>query len=109
MVKDRLEGLAWLGKQIEAADKDLLREMVKAVAEKLMSAEADMVCGAAYGLSSPAQVNQRNGYRPRRGDTRVGSVELSIPKLRKGSYFPEWLLEPRRRSERSLVQVVTEC
>jgi putative transposase len=109
MVKDRLEGLAWLGKQIEAADKDLLKEMVKAVVEKLMGAEADAVCGAAYGLSSPARVNQRNGYRERRWDTRVGSVDLSIPKLRKGSYFPEWLLEPRRRSERSLVQVVTEC
>jgi putative transposase len=109
MVKDRLEGLAWLGKQIEAADKDLLKEMVKAVVEKLMGAEADAVCGAAYGLSSPVRVNQRNGYRERRWDTRVGSVDLSIPKLRKGSYFPEWLLEPRRRSERSLVQVVTEC
>jgi len=109
MVKDRLEGLAWLGKQIEAADKDLLREMVKAVVEKLMGAEADVVCGAAYGLSSPDRVNRRNGYRERRWDTRVGSVELSIPKLRKGSYFPEWLLEPRRRSERSLVQVVAEC
>jgi len=109
MVKDRLEGLAWLGKQIEAAVKDLLREMVKAVVEKLMGAEADVVCGAAYGLSSPDRVNRRNGYRERRWDTRVGSVELSIPKLRKGSYFPEWLLEPRRRSERSLVQVVAEC
>ncbi len=109
MVKDRVEGLAWLRKQLESSDVDLLREMVRAMAETLMGAEADMLCGAPYGQSGPERVNQRNGYSDRRWDTRVGSIELAIPRLRKGSYYPEWLLDPRRRSERSLVQVVTEC
>ncbi len=109
MVKDRVEGLAWLRKQLETADVDLLREMVRAMAATLMEAEADSLCGAAYGQSGPERVNQRNGYRDRRWDTRVGIIELAIPRLRKDSYYPEWLLDPRRRSERSLVQVVTEC
>jgi len=108
MVMDRIEGLAWLRKQIEAADRDLLRELLKAVVEGLMGAEAEVLCGAAYGQRSPERVNQRNGYRRRRWDTRVGSIDLAIPKLRKGSYFPGWLLEPRRRSERCLIQVVVE-
>ena len=91
------------------ADKDLLREMVKAMVETLMGAEADSICGAPYCQSSAVRTNHRNGYRKRRWGTRVGTIDLSIPRLRKGSYFPNWLLEPRRRSERALVQVVTEC
>ncbi len=87
---------------------DLLHEMVRAMAVTLMSAEADNLCGAPYGQSGLERVNQRNGYRERRWDARVGSIDLAMPRLRKGSYYPEWLLDPRRRSERSLVQVVTE-
>jgi len=109
MVKEMVGSLAWLRKRIEQADADLLREMVKTMAETLMSAEVDARCGAPYRRPSSTRVNHRNGYRERRWDTRVGTIELDIPKLRKGSYFPEWLLEPRRRSERALVQVVTEC
>jgi transposase-like protein len=109
MVKDRVEGLAWLRKQVQEADRDLLAEIVKAVVESLMGAEVDGLCGASYGQRSTERVNSRNGYRERRWDTRVGSLDLSIPKLRQGSYFPEWLLEPRRRAERALVQVVLEC
>jgi transposase-like protein len=109
MVKERVGSLVWLRKQVEAADKDLLREIVKGMVETLMSAEADSVCGAPYRKSSEDRVNRRNGYRERRWDTRVGTIDLSIPRLRQGSYFPDWLLEPRRRSERALVQVVTEC
>jgi transposase-like protein len=109
MVKERIGSLAWLRKRIEQADTDLLREMVKAVAETLMSAEVDAKCGAPYHRPSVNRVNRRNGYRARQWGTRVGTITLEIPKLRKGSYFPEWLLEPRRRSERALVQVVTEC
>jgi len=109
MVKDRVGSLRWLYKQIEDADTDLLREMVKAVTEVLMSAEASAVCGAPYRQPSAERVNRRNGYRERRWDTRVGTIDLAIPKLRKGSYFPDWLLEPRRRAERELMQVVTEC
>ena len=109
MVKERVDSLIWLRKQVEAADKDLLREIVKGMVETLMSAEADSVCGAPYRKASEDRVNRRNGYRERRWDTRVGTIGLSIPRLRQGSYFPDWLLEPRRRSERALVQVVTEC
>ncbi len=74
-----------------------------------MSAEVDVVCGAPWGQQSPDRVNRRNGYRTRRWDTRVGSIELRITKLRTGSYFPEWLLDARTRSERAFVRVVTEA
>ena len=109
MVKNRVGSLDWLRKQIEDADTDLLREMVKAVTEVFMSAEASAVCGAPYRQPSDDRVNRRNGYRERRWDTRVGTIDLAIPKLRQGTYFPEWLLKPRRRAERALMQVVTEC
>jgi len=74
----------------------------------LMSAEADAICGARYGERSPERVKSRNGYRPRRWDTRAGTIDLEIPKLREGSYYPYWLLEPRSRSERALVSVVAD-
>jgi putative transposase len=72
---------------------DLLRELLTTFVNTLMSAEADAVCGAAYGTISGERVNRRNGYRPREFDTRAGTIELAIPKLRQGTYFPEWLLE----------------
>jgi transposase-like protein len=75
----------------------------------LMNAEADTVCGAEYGQRSTDRNNHRNGYRPRKLDTRMGTLNLAIPRLRQGSYFPEWLLEPRRRAERALANVVAEC
>jgi transposase-like protein len=80
--------------------------MVKTMAEALMSAEADAVCGAGYGERSAERVNHRNGYRAREWDTRAGTVELAIPKLRSGSYFPDWLLERRRRAEQALVSLI---
>jgi transposase-like protein len=95
-----------LREQLEAASPDLLRAMVKTFADALMSAEADAVCGAGYGERSPDRVNSRNGYRGREWDTRAGTVELAIPKLRTGSYFPDWLLAHRRRAEQALVSVV---
>jgi transposase-like protein len=104
-----MDALVWLRKQLEADENDLLREMVRSFAEGLMGAEADVVCGAPYGEASPDRVNRRNGYRTRRWDTRVGSIDLRIPKLRAGSYFPEWLLDARTRSERAFVQVVAEA
>ncbi len=96
----------WLAKQIETGDPDLLRSMVKTMAESLMSAEADSLCGAGYGERSEERTNRRNGYRTRDWDTRAGSIELAIPKLRSGSYFPDWLLERRRRAEQALISVV---
>src|SRR4051812_31734495 len=92
--------------QLESASPDLLRAMIKTFADALMSAEADGVCGAGYGERSEQRVNSRNGYREREWDTRAGTVELAIPKLRSGSYFPDWLLQHRRRAEQALVSVV---
>jgi putative transposase len=91
--------------QLAQASPDLLRAMVQTFAEALMSAEADARCGAPYRAVSEERTNRRNGYRTRRWDTRVGSIELEIPKLREGSYFPEFLLR-RRRTEQALVSVV---
>jgi putative transposase len=96
----------WLHEQLAQASPDLLRSMVTTFAEALMSAEADAVCGAGYGERSAERTNTRNGYRQREWDTRAGSIDLSIPKLRHGSYFPDWLLERRRRAEAALVTVV---
>jgi transposase-like protein len=104
-----MDPVAWLRKQLEDADVDLLREMLATFIQTLMSAEADALCGAPYGERSVERVNRRNGYRERDFDTRAGTIELLLPKLRSGSYFPGWLLEPRRRAERALVAVVAEC
>ncbi len=75
----------------------------------LMSAEADAVCGAEYGVRSADRTNIRNGYRGREFDTRAGTLDVAIPRLRSGSYFPDWLLERRRRAERALTTVVATC
>src|SRR2546430_8833101 len=101
-----MEVSGWLRKQLEEASPDLLRAMVKDFAEALMSADADAVCGAGYGERTPERVNRRNGYRERDWDTRVGSIELAVPKLREGSYFPDWLLQPRRRAEQAVGAVI---
>jgi putative transposase len=103
-----MPGMDVIRKQLVDGDGDLLRELVSGVVAALMSAEADAICGATYGERSPERVNSRNGYRPRRWDTRAGTIDLEIPKLREGSYYPHWLLEPRSRSERALVSVVAD-
>jgi len=90
------------------AGSELLGEMVKMAAELLMDAEVDQLCGAGYGERSEARLNSRNGHRKRRWDTRAGTIELEVPKLRRGSYFPG-LLEPRRRAEQALVSVVSQA
>ncbi len=109
MVEHTMDVSGWLRKQLEEASPDLLRAMVKDFAEALMSADADAVCGAGYGERSPERVNRRNGYRERDWDTRVGSIELAVPKLREGSYFPDWLLQPRRRAEQAFVSVIADA
>jgi putative transposase len=83
--------------------------MVKTFAEALMGAEADAVCGAPYRERSDERTTKRNGYRDREWDTRTGTVELAIPRLRTGSYFPDWLLERQRRAEAALTSVVATC
>ena len=94
---------------LASASPDLLREMVKGFAQRMMDADVEVRCNAGYGEVTPERVNSRNGYRLREWDTRAGTVELAIPKLRQGSYFPEFL-EHRRRAERALASVVaTSC
>ncbi len=95
--------------QLSQASPDLLRELLTLFINTLMSAEADAVCGAAYGTTSPDRTNRRNGYRGREFDTRAGTLELALPKLRTGTYFPEWLLERRKRAERALTSVIATC
>ncbi len=109
MAGTSMESSAWMRKQLEGADPELLRELLQSVVEQLMGAEAQAVCRAEYGERTPERVNARNGYRVRDWDTRVGSIDLAIPKLRQGSYFPNWLLEPRRRAEKALVAVVADA
>jgi hypothetical protein len=106
-----LDAAVWLRNFLESpdADPDLMRAMLQAFAEALMSAEASAACGAGYGERSDERVNSRNGYRERRWDTRVGTIDLAIPKLRSGSYYPEWLLTHRRRSEQALASVVAQA
>ncbi len=109
MVETTMDVTGWLHKQLEEASPDLLRAMVKDFAEALMGAEAEALCGAPYGERSPERVNRRNGYREREWDTRVGSIELAAPKLREGSYLPDWLLQPRRRAEQAFVSVIADA
>ena len=96
----------FLEEQLSQASPDLLRQMLSTFINTLLSADADQVCGASYGVVSDDRVNRRNGYRHRDFDTRAGTIDVAIPKLRQGSYFPEWLLERRRRAEAALTTVV---
>ena len=108
-VKPSIDPARMLEEHLAQASPDLLRELLGSFINTLLSAEADAVCGAEYGLSSPERTNRRNGYRHRDFDTRAGTIDIAIPKLRTGSYFPEWLLERRKRAERALTSVVATC
>lgn len=90
------------------ADADLVRELLAYAAERLMAVEVEGLCGAGHGERGSARTNRRNGHRERPWDTRAGRIELKIPKLRKGSYFPA-ILEPRRTAERALAAVIQEA
>ena len=107
MTNDRMALIELIEKD---ADADLVREMLAFAAKRVMALEVDALTGAAAGARTPDRVNQRNGYRSRTWDTRVGAIDLAIPKLRAGSYFPDWLLEPRRRAlvEARLREIVAQ-
>jgi len=92
----------------QEADADLVREMLAFAAERMMDLEIEARTGAPAGIRSPDRLNHRNGYRERNWDTRAGRIELAVPKLRKGSYFPSFL-EPRRTAEKALVAVIQEA
>jgi putative transposase len=98
-----------LGEALAEASPDLMRSLLQTMINALLSADADAVVGAEYGRPTPGRTAQRNGYRHRDLDTRVGTLDVAIPKLRKGTYFPEWLLERRKRAETALITVVADC
>ncbi len=92
----------------KGADGDFLRQMVQYVAQRLMDMDVEGLCGAGYGERNPERANSRNGFRDRVWETRTGAVDLRIPKLRQGSYFPGFL-EPRRTAEKALAAVIQEA
>ena len=99
----------FLDEQLSQASPDLMRDLLTTFVNALLSAQADAVCGAGYGERTPERVNSRNGYRHRDLDTRVGTLDVAVPKLRTGSLYPDWLLERRKRAERALTSVVATC
>ena len=98
-----------LGEALAEASPDLMRHLLQSIINTLLSADADAVVGAEYGRPNTERLAQRNGYRHRPLDTRVGTIDVAIPKLRTGTYFPEWLLERRKRAESALITVVADC
>ena len=106
MTKDTIaETMALKALLSETADHQILAEMLGFVADRLMALDVDQLCGAGAHERRAERVNQRNGYRERRWETRAGTVDVQIPKLRKGSYFPEFL-DPRRASEKAMTAVM---
>jgi putative transposase len=104
-----IDPAVFLHEHLAQASPDLMRELLGTFINALLSAQADSVCGADYGTRSPERTNTRNGYRHRDLDTRAGTLDVAIPKLREGSFFPEWLLERHRRAEAALTTVVATC
>jgi transposase-like protein len=106
---NQIDPARFLAEQLDQASPDLMRELLTTFVNALLSAQADAVCGANYGERSSERVNSRNGYRHRDLDTRVGTLDVAVPKLRQGSLYPDWLLERRKRAERALTSVVATC
>ena len=99
----------FLNQLLGQSSPDLLRQLLEGFVNTILSAQADQVCGAPYGARDTERTNRRNGYRHRDLDTRAGTIDVAIPKLREGSFFPDWLLARQRRSEQALISVVATC
>lgn len=108
MTEASVEKVSFVGKMLEETNGDMLRGLLLKMLEQVMESEANAACGASYGARDGGRVNQRNGYRDRAFETRLGTLDLAIPKLRQGSYFPSFLA-PRRRWEQAFVNVVSEA
>jgi putative transposase len=104
-----IDPASFLHDELAQASPDLMRELLSTFINALLSAQADAVCGAEYGTRSVERANRRNGYRHRDLDTRAGTIDVAIPKLREGSFFPDWLLTRHRRAEAALTTVVATC
>lgn len=104
-----IDPTTYLDDLLSQASPDLMREMLQNVINQILSTQAYQICGADYATASESRTNVRNGYRHRDFDTRVGTIDVAIPKLRTGSFFPEWLLERRTRAERALTTVIATC
>lgn len=104
-----IDPMDYLEDLLAQASPDLMRQMLQGFINQILSAQADTICGAEYGVVSEDRVNQRNGYRHRALDTRVGTIDVAVPKLRHGAFFPDWLLERRSRAERALSTVIATC
>mgnify|MGYP001757930300 FL=1 len=104
-----IDPTTYLDDLLAQASPDLMRQMLQGFINQILSAQADTVCGAEYGVASTERVNHRNGYRHRDLDTRVGTIDVAVPKLRHGAFFPDWLLERRSRAERALSTVIATC
>ncbi|EZP48215.1 IS256 family transposase [Micrococcus luteus] len=104
-----LDPAGLLSEALSEASPDMMRHLLQTMINTLLSADADAVVGAEWGKPSSSRTAQRNGYRHRDLDTRVGTLDVAIPKLRSGTYFPDWLLERRKRAESALITVVADC
>ena len=89
----------FLNQLLGQSSPDLLRELLEGFVNTILSVQADQVCGAPHGVRDEARTNRRNGYRHRDLDTRIGTLDVAVPKLREGSFYPDWLLTRQRRSE----------
>lgn len=98
-----------LGEALSEASPDMMRQLLQTMLNALLSADADAVIGAEWGQPSPTRTTHRNGYRHRDLDTRVGTLDIAVPKLRSSTYFPDWLMERRKRAESALITVVADC
>ena len=98
-----------LGEALPEASPGLMRHLLQTMLNALLSADADAVMVAEWGQPSPTRTTHRNGYRHRDLDTRVGTLDIAVPKLRSGTYFPDWLMERRKRAESALITIVAAC